>query len=247
MRVRFVVQARLRSSRLPRKVLKPIGNDTLVQHINRRVADEVGQDNIVFALAREQDQSLVNYMTDNRLPFQIGDMSNVLSRFVEIASDLEEADYVVRLTADNPFVEMAAWPKLRELLKTEEPDLAFLLGVPLGMGYEAVRVAALRSQLKQRLQPHHFEHVTTYIKENENKYSIASISPLPTDITARVRLTIDTELDLAMARKTHDYFVITEKSQFMAHDVWQLLDEHDDFFSTNRDVPQRPSDSYESG
>ncbi len=233
----FVIQARVGSERLPGKVLEKIGSLSLVEHIAKRIQN-VGE-NLLFAIADEADTGLYDYLDSLGLPTQKGHEEDVLSRYVAAASELGEGDYVVRCTGDNPFIDMAAFHQLKQLLAAKQPDLAYLKGVPLGMGYEAIRVGALRAQLQFELLPHHREHVSIYLKEHRQSYNFDFIDPLDEDITDQVRLTVDTPDDLALARKVFKYFSELDKEEFDSLDVYQLFKKDTAFLADNQHVRQR--------
>ena len=244
MNVRFVVQARLQSTRLPRKVLMPIGGRSLLEHIFERMQRVAGPQLVMFAVPAEEDE-LKKYLLERGYNFRGGEMQNVLSRYLDCSNDLRENDFVFRLTADNPFVDFAAARATLEFLSTSECDYVYPAGLPLGMGFEAIRVAALRKQSRYHLRPHHTEHVTMFIKENPALFKIAQLPLYPDQYSEKIRLTIDEETDLRFARKIYDTFNAAGKPEFCAGEVYELYRREPGFFSDNILVRQKSPKSYE--
>ena len=100
-----IVQARMSSTRLPGKVLKNIGNKPLISFLIDRLKQSKHIDNIVVACTDNiKDEILVDYLESQSIDFFRGDEHNVLKRFHDCAVK-QKADYVVRITADCPFID----------------------------------------------------------------------------------------------------------------------------------------------
>ena len=103
-KIRAVLQARLSSSRLPAKMLLPVCGMPLIVLCARR-ATIYGVDVIVATSTDPSDDLLVQTLENYDIPFQRGDLNNVLDRFIQASNDLAEDDLVIRLTGDNPVVD----------------------------------------------------------------------------------------------------------------------------------------------
>lgn len=264
MRIRALAQARLNSERLPGKVLLPVGSKTIVEHIAARMASLSGAGvELVFAIADEGDITLADFLTNAGLTFTSGHATNVLRRFADAAADLADSDYVIRLTADNPFTDAAQLALLVARAKDTGFDYGYTADLPLGMGSEIIRVAALRSMAFREtpltaggasgLKDHHREHVTTFIRENPHLYEIY---PLRLDDSiseeaarrrvAGIRLTIDEKADLEVARQLYTYFERRGLPLFNALDVIQLAKNNPELLAGNQHVQQKSAQSVDS-
>ncbi len=252
MKFRCVIQARTTSKRLPGKVLKTLGDRPLLSHIVARLRN-IQDESLEIALAiPEGDSLLVDFASSQNLLVFRGDEYDVLSRYLKSSEDLQESDYVIRLTGDNPFIDQSALSGIINQLKSQPVDYAYPRGLPLGMGFECIRVNALRSQNFYSLKEHHREHVTTFIRENPHLYEIAGLGLGPlyrteTDetIPCDIRLTIDEADDFSMAEKTWQHFNKLKNPWFGARDVVELNAHLPDFFSLNRHVKQKSAQSHE--
>ena len=94
-KVLAIIQARLTSTRLPKKILALIGKKTVLQHCVDNVKRAMLVDNIIVAAPHHLD-------TD--VPLFIGDEKDVLDRYYKCAKETD-ADVIVRITADCPFID----------------------------------------------------------------------------------------------------------------------------------------------
>ncbi len=96
-----IIQARMNSSRLPGKVLKPLTGDvTLFDFLFSRINNS----GIYWWLATTNNQTddlLVEKAKELGLNIFRGSEEDVLSRYLDIGRR-EKTDWIVRVTADNP-------------------------------------------------------------------------------------------------------------------------------------------------
>src|SRR5439155_14264215 len=97
-----IVQARVASSRLPRKVLAEVCGKTILEHVLERVSAAALVTKVVVATTTaHEDDEIVARTQDWGAEAYRGERVNVLSRYYGAASQFEAA-IVVRITADNP-------------------------------------------------------------------------------------------------------------------------------------------------
>ena len=99
-----IIQARMSSSRLPRKVMSNLSGEPMI----RRIYDLVNKcdyvDKVIVATSLEKtDDELFEYCKSNKLNVYRGSLNNVLSRFVEIIKKYNPK-LIVRITGDCPFI-----------------------------------------------------------------------------------------------------------------------------------------------
>src|SRR5689334_16625895 len=97
-----IIQARLGSTRLPRKVLADLCGRSLLEHLVERVRAASSVDRIVLATTEARvDDELVQFVESRRLcKVYRGPEEDVLARFHGCAKR-EAADEIVRITADD--------------------------------------------------------------------------------------------------------------------------------------------------
>ena len=100
-----ITQARIGSSRLPAKVLKTIGDQTLLDLHLQRVSQSQLIDQLVVATTREPGSEVIIETAErNGAGFFLGSLNDVLDRFYHAALTYKP-DYVVRLTSDCPLID----------------------------------------------------------------------------------------------------------------------------------------------
>lgn len=162
-----ILQARTNSSRLPGKVLLPIGGMPLVVLAARRAAN-TGREVVVATSNEEADDALAKLLTDASIRCYRGSLENTLQRIVGALDDLDDDTLVFRLTADNVFPDGAFLDEMEaEFLRR---GLNYLCcngdrsGLPYGMSAELTCARFLREAAVKTQDKFDQEHVTPYIK-----------------------------------------------------------------------------------
>lgn len=183
-----IVQARVNSSRLPRKSLACIGRYAAVRHVWERAHDAAEILTVIAVPASDYDAFLgLGIPRGSQMGLE-GPEEDVLSRFYGAASHWAR-DIIVRLTADCPFVDPDG---IREVVAAVKAgaDYATLTGIPNGFDAEAFTARMLYRACRDATDPHDREHVTPWIARN-------AASPVTIDRgLPRWRLTLDTAEDL---------------------------------------------------
>ena len=102
MEVLAIIQARMSSSRLPGKVLKPILGKPMIWHQWQRIKRAKKITKFVLATSHDRsDDRLAHYFLDMGIDVFRGSLNDVLSRYYHCALNYYPK-HVVRLTADCP-------------------------------------------------------------------------------------------------------------------------------------------------
>ena len=102
------VQQRLNSGRLPNKARALIGSKTLTKHVVDRAAAVVGPENVVLSMPARDDTlwaegyPCLPHSYGGRESDLIGRMGSAVDHWEAVSG--KDADFVLRLTGDNPFV-----------------------------------------------------------------------------------------------------------------------------------------------
>ncbi len=200
MNVGVIIQARMGSTRLPGKVLKPIAGKPLLDHVLGRLSLLRYPIKVVVATTDlPQDDVIVRHCEARAVAVFRGSESDVLDRYYRCAHEHRFA-HVVRLTADNPFTDMDELQRLIELHLTQGNDYTHSFGVmPLGVGAEIFSFAALEKSARDGDAPNHREHVNEYIQENPTLFGIGALQVVDGKSRPDLRLTVDTEEDYQRA------------------------------------------------
>ena len=200
MTVGVIIQARMGSTRLPGKVLKPIAGKTLLDHVLGRLATlEFPVITVVATSELGQDDAIEAHCASRGVEVFRGSESDVLDRYYRCAAHYRFA-HVVRLTADNPFTDIDELRLLIELHLADVNDYTHSFGVmPLGVGAEIFSFEALARSAEQGQADNHREHVNEYIQENSELFKIGSLEVVPAKRHNELQWTVDTQDDYARA------------------------------------------------
>jgi spore coat polysaccharide biosynthesis protein SpsF len=169
MRIIAVTQARVGSTRLPGKVLKKIGDSTLLEFHIHRILKSKGIDQLVVATTTNlEDSAIVEIANKCDVPSSRGSVDDVLDRFHQSLKGLNP-DYVVRLTSDCPLIDAALIDKVIDY--TIERGLDYCSNTletryPDGQDIEVFKYTALQRAWQEAKLPSEREHVTPYIWKN---------------------------------------------------------------------------------
>lgn len=193
----FIIQARMKSERLPGKVLLPLPfpkGDSILEIIVSTLRKLKGT--IIVATSKNQEnESIASFCDSNKINCFRGDEDNVLSRFLEIQKS-NKFEHIVRLTADNPFVDYRTIQEVIDFHIQNNNDYTHSEGLPLGMNIEIMKGNALTDSEKYISNNQDKEHVTLILKREE-KYK-KGLYKIDKEIN-QYRLTIDTVQDFLMA------------------------------------------------
>ncbi len=202
MTVVAIIQARMGSTRLPGKVLKPILGQSMLSLLVSRVVKAKQVDRIVVATSvSPKDDLIVDEVgkIPNLICFR-GSEEDVLARYYE-AAIFSQADIILRVTADNPFFHAPTADKLINLVQ-QEADYATnnfeRRTFPYGIDLEAFTSTALSKAYFEAKTPFQREHVTPYIRDNQDMFVIRSLQWK--DDCSSLRLTVDTPDDYERAK-----------------------------------------------
>jgi spore coat polysaccharide biosynthesis protein SpsF (cytidylyltransferase family) len=189
MRVAIVTQARVGSTRLPSKVLKVLGESTLLEiHLDNAKRSKLATDFIV-ATTNEPNAFLIEEKaTAHDWICYKGSTNDVLARFY-FACESIKPDYIVRITSDCPLVQPNVIDQLINFIITNQLDYASTSeNFPDGVDSEIFTWEMLDSAFNKAKLNSEREHVTPWIRNNAAKKGL--LEP-ETDEFKDVRLTVD--------------------------------------------------------
>lgn len=196
----IIIQARTGSTRLPGKVLKIINDRSLLDHIIDRLSFLQEKACVVIATSTlKGDDVIEDYCKKRGVLCFRGSEDNVLSRYYLCAKE-QGFHTIVRLTADNPFVDVEEVDSLIRFHRESQNDFSESFSVlPIGVGAEAFSFDALKRDMEKASMPHHFEHVDEYILENMELFKTGTLSVSREKNKPDIRLTVDTIEDYKKA------------------------------------------------
>lgn len=207
-----IVQARLGSRRLKGKLSRKFGTRSLLDWVVRRVTDCAQLDQVIVAAGDGPDDYWIRDLVPSDVPVFVGSEHDVLGRF---AAALREypADGVVRICADNPFID----PDLIDRLVSEAADhpscdyVSYsvrggrpVILSPLGFFAEWCSAASLIEAARDATDPADREHVTRFLYSHPERFGVRLL-PVPAQLDRDdVRLTVDIEEDWEHAEAIYE-------------------------------------------
>lgn len=195
--IAVVLQARLDSSRLPGKSLRPLGGEPLLF----RVMEALGRLPCdLHILACPLDCVADFSPLAERAAFEVipGSKEDVLSRY-GTAIRRFGIDRVIRATGDNPFVCIDAAVAINQEALERNADYAGYSGLPYGAGVESVAADALLRAEQAASLPAEREHVCPYLYNHPEGFLLHR--PLAPRIWQGpdIRISVDTLEDFTRA------------------------------------------------
>jgi spore coat polysaccharide biosynthesis protein SpsF len=189
------------SARLPGKPLAKAGPGVLLDFVVERAQKISGLDSLVLATtSRELDDPLIDFASSASIDFFRGEVDNVAKRALDCAREFE-ADYIVRLNADSPYLQPELISLGLDVARFEHPDLVtniFPRTFPYGVSVEIIKTASLLSSIS-KFNGSESEHLTSYFYSNPDDFHIANISA-DIEYDPSARLVVDNPEDLDVFR-----------------------------------------------
>ena len=198
-----IIEARVSSSRLPGKVLMPIGSKNSLEHICDRLSRVLEISEICIATTEHQSDDIIeNWARMRDLPIYRGSENDVLSRVLG-AADMLSAEIIVEITGDCPFVDPLMVDQYLEILKSNDLDYVsnnIVSTYPDGFDVQVFLTEALRKSSGLASKREEREHVTMHIRQNPRIFKTLNIvAPKPYRYP-EISVTLDTKEDLEVLR-----------------------------------------------
>jgi spore coat polysaccharide biosynthesis protein SpsF len=195
--VTAVIQARMGSSRLPGKVLRPLAGRPVLSWVVRAAEASGSVDQVVVATSTaNEDDEVVKLCAELGVPCVRGPEEDVLSRFL-VTLDEYPADAVVRLTSDCPLLDPAVIAQTVNAFRAGAGHMDYLSTtivrcLPRGLDVEVASADALR-KVSKHATGYDRVHVTSALYNNPHRYRIAGLLFVPH--AEDLRITLDTPED----------------------------------------------------
>ena len=229
-----IVQARMGSVRLPKKVMSDINGTPMIELLLKRLSLSEEIDQIILATSsNKNNKELVEHVKELGFDCYEGSEKDVLSRFAE-AAEIFKADIVIRITGDCPLID----PNLVDefVKKFKESDCDYLCNVnpptyPDGLDVQITTIDKINEANANAYEEFDREHVMPYISRSETS---KCISLKYSKDLSKNRWTVDEREDLIVARSIFKHF--QPNINFTWLDVLNLKSKKPDLFKYNKDI-----------
>ncbi len=229
----IILQARTGSIRMPEKVILPFYEgksilDLLIEKVQKLVVTAV-----LATTVNPSDDRICELATKHNFPVFRGSENDVLDRFIQAARE-NKFDKIIRVCADNPFLDLAGMKTLIETFEKSDADyLSFQLAgnkpsilTHFGFWTEAVRLDALEKAQQLTNEKLYHEHVTNYVYGNPEIFDVQFIQADPLVFSRTdIRMTLDTPEDFRVQQQIFAS-ISKENPNFGIPEIVSWLDQH---------------------
>lgn len=222
MRVGFLITARLKSTRLPGKLLIDIGGRKVIEHVIDRTKLISGLDEIILCTSTDpQDDPLIDIADQEGVSSFRGSAEDVLDRLLN-ASRTFQLDQFVGITGENALFSIPHAQQMCEMVRAKNPDYAYLKGLPIGCATYAAKVKALEvvCQIKKIVDT----EIWGYLLNRPDVFDIECINAERTNVDPKMRITLDHQEDEIFFRMVFE--LMAKKNLFDFDELLLLINAH---------------------
>ena len=173
-----IIQARLNSSRLKGKTLLKIQDKNLLQHLFSQLSYSTQIDRKIIATTIDKmDNEIEEFAKSENITCFRGDSLDVLDRYYQCAKFFN-LETIVRISGDAPLIDPSIVDKTIQLFKKSDFEYVNNFNknrFPVGTEVEVFSFSTLEKVWLNATKHSEREHVTSYIYNNPEKFSIGHL------------------------------------------------------------------------
>lgn len=207
-----IIQARMKSARLPGKVLMKLKGGSVLSQIVRRIESSKVDGLIVATTTDISDDNIDLFCRNNGIKCYRGSMDDVLGRVAK-AGFYMKADTIVDITADCPLIDYRQINKLLDLYNNNKSFLykyasnCWIRSWPDGFDIQIYSLAALENVSTHVVNEKHRSHagwnIPYYLKDHGVVDIINDVAPHEYNYP-KWGLTLDTQQDYQLISKLYE-------------------------------------------
>jgi len=240
----IIIQARMTSTRLPKKVLLPLCGKTVLEVVIDRL-DKYKKNIIIATTDDGSEKPIVDLCKSINVKYFQGSVNNVLQRYYESAKNngAKNNDIIVRITSDCPLIDATMMEKVIDMYTTKNYDYVsnrIKRTVPVGLDVEVFNFKLLEYVYYNATEEFEKEHVTPYIYlSNKDNFKLGSYEEQ--EDNSQYRLTLDEEKDYLAIQEVYKKF--NNSLNFSYEELISILKENDYIRQINLSVQQKEATS----
>lgn len=232
-RITVIIQVRVGSQRLPKKVLKKILGKPMILYVLKRVKRIKNIEQIVIATTiQKEDDIIVKIAKENGIAVFRGSEIDVLDRYYNCAKKFN-ADPIIRITSDCPLIDPFLVDDILEFYMKHNFDYVSNTIVPTypdGLDIEIFSFKTLENAAINAKMRSEREHVSPYIKNHPEKFKLYNY--MNKKDLSTYRWTVDEKKDLIFVRKI--FKKMNPKSVFGYEKILELLSKFPELSEINQ-------------
>lgn len=147
-----IVQARMSSTRLPKKVLKKMYNQTMLERVVKKLKKSKKISRIIIATSSlKSDDKIEKFCKEKKIEYFRGSINNVYHRFIKVIKNVRSNNFI-RISGDSPLIDYKLVDKAVNIFLKKKPDLVtntFPRSYPQGQSVEVVNCATFLKFFKK--------------------------------------------------------------------------------------------------
>lgn len=238
------IQARLGSSRLPKKVLKKIANKNLLEWQIERLSKSKYLSDIIISTTNEaNDDQIENFCIHNNIKYYRGSENNVLDRLSKTIESFK-IDTHVECFGDSPLPDYGVIDEMIDIFKSN-PELDYVSNsinqsFPSGLEvnvFSGKTLVELNNKLdcKDPLREHGGYNITRF----PNIYKIHSHKAGKQLFFPELSLEVDEQKDFELLENIINYFVKQKNYDFTTEDIIKYVKSNPSLLNINKNVHRR--------
>lgn len=239
MKTAIFIIARLKSTRLPKKVLKPILDRPMISHLLDRLKLAKRPDQIILCTSTvAQDDPLEEWADSQGIPCFRGHPDDVLYRK---AACMERygVDTVISCTADNPFVDPEYIDKLTDFHLEQKNDFSKVEGLPWGAFSYLLSSSAIKKACEIKALTDTEVWGGYFVETGMFRWSALQVTD-PRVLWPELRLTVDTPEDFELATRLFEELQEPDRI-FSLEDIVDLCLQKPELLKINAEIEQKPA------
>jgi spore coat polysaccharide biosynthesis protein SpsF len=226
-----IIQARTRSTRLPGKVLLPLGRGSVLDVMLDRVkAARLVGTVVVATTTNVEDDAIESIARRNNVACYRGHPTDLLDRHYGAAL-AHGATHVVKIPSDCPLIDPAVIDAVLAAYLARQGQLDFVSNLhppthPDGNDVEIMRFSTLATAWHEATRPFEREHTTPYIWNHPERFRMANVVwARNRDCSLSHRVVLDYPADYDVIRAVYTALAVNDPL-FSIDDIVRYLDAH---------------------
>ena len=226
------------SSRLPKKVMMEVETDTpIINSVIKQLEFCKTFEKIIVATTKlSEDDVLYEYVNSQNIDCFRGSADDVLDRYYQCAKKFS-LDDIIRITSDNPLIDPIVVDQIVQNYFEKKCDYAtntIPRTYPYGTEVEVFSFPTLEKTWKNSKKLSEREHVTPFMKNPLNKFSIFNLKH--SENLTHLRYTVDEINDFNLVQKIFQN--ISNRPILTSH-ITQLYSRKSEIFKINQNIKHK--------
>ena len=231
MKTLVVIQARLGSTRLPGKVLRPLAGQPLLARMIERVRMARSEFDLVVATTVDQiDDPIRDLCGSLQVDCFSGHPTDLLDRHYQCAL-ARSAHNVVKIPSDCPLIDPDVIDLVFSHYHANYPKFDYVSNLhpatfPDGNDVEIMKMSVMEEAWREASKGFEREHTTPFIWERPQRFHVGNVAMPNQNYSVTHRWTIDYEEDYRFISTVFDALWRKERPVFKLHEILDLLEQN---------------------